>query len=387
MSYNLCERTGIYHLNHNFFRVYEDTRTLRKLNKPIWYIFGGNITDRPEYLNGYCKDLENFLSFRLRRDYSIENIYDYISIMGVVYGFSDGDGTKGLSEKDCFDFAQTRLLPLFLDSNGNLLNKEECKKNLSQINFFSHSYGAEAIYNIFEILKKLVKCKINEERELKPNRMSDLLCDKDIQDVFNSCFHISYAPVVDSTYIPTVRIKSLKDGIYPRSYVEYVKSNLSKKKLNGISIKHYEPFDDIFNYFKPECFSPCLEIWSSCLLNDKRPESIIDEHQMCVLRDCDDELRPTDGCSSNGVYSVVSKNADCVSNIMSSIIESATIRSIENSQTLGTPVINVDMKDYYDDAKDIHACYHLDELTYQELPKIQKIKLGLNKLIDKFWGR
>ena len=87
------------------------------------------------------------------------------------------------------------------------------------------------------------------------------------------------------------------------------------------------------------------------------------------------------------MYSVVSKNADCVSNIMSSIIESATIRSIENSQTLGMPVINVDMKDYYDDAKDIHACYHLDELTYQELPKIQKIKLGLNKLIDKFWGR
>ena len=384
MSYKLGERLGSYQVNSKFFKVYDGGKEQKDLDKPIWYIFGGNGTNGPKILNGYCKDLENFIAYRLKRDYRYEDIYDQVRIMGVIYETSEEDDVFRFSKDDCVSFAKTRLMPLFLDNKGRLLSKEECKKNLSNINFFSHSYGAEVVDNVFFELKvMLVECIVKECRG-KTKRISDISSMTDIQEIFDSCFHVAYAPVVDSTHIPTVRIKSLKDEFYSKRYMRHAKQCLGGDEFNGVSIAYFNPHDNICDYFKSDCHSPCVEIWSSCLLNNGYPRFKMDEHQFCITRNKDDELCDV---GENNNYSETNMNADCVSNIVASILTMATDRSIKNNKTPNSPVIQCNMQKYLLKAREIHNCYHLDELAFSEMSKKEKLRYFFSKLLSGGMGR
>jgi hypothetical protein len=167
--------------------------------------------------------------------------------------------------------------------------------------------------------------------------------------------------------------------------MRHTKQCLGGDEFNGVSIAYYNPHDNICDYLKADCHSPCVEIWSSCLLNNSYPQFKMDEHQFCITRNKDDELCSIDEDNNN--YSEPNFNADCVSNIVASILTMATARSIKNNKTPNSPVIQCNMQKYLLKAREIHNCYHLDELAFSEMSKKEKLRYFFSKLLSGGMGR
>lgn len=268
------------------------------VDKPIILVLGGNATTDTKSCNGYCKIVENLIGMELKSGDS-DNIYEYADIVGVIYPDKEktkqGDMIGDLGSLDAEMLVDNILAPLVLDQDQHLLSIDECKKNLSQVTFFSHCQGALETYKILSALTKVI------------NKADPSVNSATIVDIMSVMTNVSYAPVTTATLCPAVRCYSIADSneqvMWPEKVVEF----------NRNTEDNYEPLK-VARSYPGENIKQIAETIDIMTVKMEHEVSFIERNNLWQL--------------VNGEY-----NEDCVSQMMAYSLARSVANSITNAES------------------------------------------------------
>ena len=245
---------------------------LSELNKDkaLLVCFGGNGTVTDRTANNPLSIVEGMMGIKAEDVNSSSSSYKHLNVISCVYGKDNKDDSVGrLSPEEYAEIATDLLISRCVDENGSLLPFEDCCKNFSLLNFFSHCEGAVSVNNIFKSFS----------RQIKQLGMTQ----EQLQTLTAIPMQITYAPYCNDTPIPTIRFNSMTDSLN-RDLAQTYKS-IYGHELNGIETQLDEA--GTFRGMKyPYVKHELLSIYCSRLLNVKENtdySNLIDEHTIVGL--------------------------------------------------------------------------------------------------------
>lgn len=279
---------------------------------PIVFCLGGNASTSTRDANGLCRFVE--YSLDLLKSNNVNDIKDKVDIVGFKYAkLSPSSEIGDLTPEFVEEFNNKVLIPLFKDENGKKLDLNSAMKNMSKISFFSYCAGAREVNDIMQIFNsKLEKLGYSST---------------EIRFINNAGKHVSFAPFDNvRNYLPTVRIISTQDEIIGQDVEGYLKD----KGIEGFEGLLISKDDAGYIYGQTTQNAMCggINIISSKLLNAF--ENAGNEHFINIIdRDENWNLKPfqRDGDS------LLSDNADCVSQMLSWSLSRAIDNSFENEKS------------------------------------------------------
>lgn len=291
------------HYNPNF-------KNLSK--KPIVFAFGGNCTKDNKRANGYCKVVQNMLE-----DGKVDcNQVDIVGINYGVYKNEKGEetSTSFLTEGDIEYFA-TLFDKLFLDEAGNKLKKSDVLKNFNKINFFTHSYGAQAAN---QILHKVYETLVNYKYSYQ-----------DIDDFFSQITCVSYTPISeifgtthlllcsgqDSFDLPNNASKKARNDYYHHVYM------VQDEKEHGSNILKTD--EHTAYLFTTNMFEKKDKDISNEFINKElNSGKLINDHQFQVFMQAREEYLSNSNQEAAKIY-----------DILKSTLSNAVLKSIKTFET------------------------------------------------------
>ncbi len=274
-----------------------------KAHKPTIICLPGGGCDTPKKANGFCKFVAHLTGFK-ESEKDIVDMYEHVDIVGFSYGWESRTIGASFIDEEIEDIVDGMLLSLCEDEKGDRLEVDLAKQNLANITFFSYCHGA----------KELSKIMANLEQKLQQKGYSV----GDIEKLFGSLMHITYAPESAIEYLKTISFCSLQDKMlfkFKKNYEEKF-----GKDLNGIDIV-YQPKDTTLNF---EAKSDCVNVYSSKLNNFMFFD--YDEHTFRFLNRDDKNWKHFGTCG------VSSPNADCMSQMMAYAIASSVAASANGNR-------------------------------------------------------
>lgn len=263
-----------------------------KMTKPVVVCLSGNGATNEKEANGFCKIAENLIGLRLLSGNS-EEIYDYADLIGVSYANDRGDGHAGLTNEDRAQLVNNVLLPRCLDENGNALPIDDVCKNLSQVTFFSFCYGSKEVNNACSDLNRIL---------IKEKGFTGEETDK----IFESMAEISYSPCIENCFTPKITALSAEDNVNVDLFdYDFGKESVVSEKI--------DPDESSGKYFET------INIYADHLSDNK---DITNEHGVDLISR-DEKWRSIDG----------SKNADCVSQMMSYALARSVANGMRNADS------------------------------------------------------
>lgn len=307
-------------------------------DKPVWYVFTGDGANGDNDLNGYLKFVVDIQKNKLERDYAVDGLYDKVDFYAIRYserkrGFC-GPLKYSMTDSDICEFLYYRIVPLFYDNKNQLLKKEDIKKRLIRINIFSHCYGSNVVYNIFEELIKIIVTQAKLECACVKNRQSDLCNEDDVREVLKSIRHISYAPINEKINLPTVRVRPLRDGIVENgNLLPYRYKDLCGEFLDGVDTRLFDNGEGLLGKNDDCVKAKSLDIYSSKMLNTIDSPSPANEHLLFQLKkDSNGNLIPVVVFPwfDFNPEEILCKNAEDISNMLEVVMADATKCSLDN---------------------------------------------------------
>lgn len=343
--------------NHNAPNHWEllDLNNLQ-FDKPTVLCLCGNATTTNKIANGFAKQAETYLDlmFAPKQDY---HTLDHVDIISVKYNQA---GTLNIRTKDLLTDA---LCALLVDQNGQRLDLETAKKNMSRVCYFTFCGGNKELQSLINQLnEKLVKLGYKNE---------------EIYAINNASLEVAYAPQsVIYNRIPSVRIISKKDEV--NSFVHFmaleaggVLTQEQMQNLDGIYLHEDKPGS--LNGIKNDISTPYLvdfpadtttagsiQIISSGLLNTY--DGRFDEHSVKITaRDQDWQINPI--VINDVAYH--SPNADCVSQMMAWALCKGVENGIQNF-TSKKYIPNTYWNEMMDDLQSIINSYEQQKLSRKQ---------------------
>ncbi len=189
-------------------------------SRPIVFCLSGNGTINAAGANGFCKIAENYL----RLMFGKKDPESFVDLVGVVYSspglmaklkskddvgaeeyleeFPDSILKKvgkigEFSPEDAKHFVETVFMSRCM-SGDSRLSLDECRKNMSQVSFFTFCYGADALNMIMSQLKT----------SLQENGFKE----EEVLSIMGSMSHVSFARKNYTRDIPTTAFYAVEDG-------------------------------------------------------------------------------------------------------------------------------------------------------------------------------
>lgn len=258
------------------------------LRKPIVIALSGNGAVEKEWAFKFCLMAERSLELLFKGNETGNKIQDNIDILGCSYM---GFGLSGmLMPEDIHNIVYNILVPRVTDACGNLYPLDTCKRNLSQVVFYTYCWGAKEVNKICDFFRYKL-------RSYKASK-------KDIDEIMTAMTQVSYSPNNVNFSIPTIYAISRKDNVNHDLYFDGGEPN-----IDGIRLIRGEN---------------SIGIYSNNLLN--KLDGNRDEHLItCVARNRDWEIKSEDG--------VQSPNADCVSLMLSWALAKAVDYGMDNAKS------------------------------------------------------
>lgn len=325
-----------------------------RIVKPTIICFGGNGTcddpDESEIIprksgtqkaNSFCRVLESLLGLKIEQK-NIYSSYNDIDVLGFSYGKNSRDSRTGLfSGSDIQKIVDNLLVPLFLDSEGKYLEVSHAAKNFSYITFFTHCHGSREHSRVMGRLFDELKA-------------SSAYSDDEIMTIFAHSFHVSYCPLLEEVWMPTVRVQSMGDKF--QTGLDEMYFDCYGKVLDGIDVR----YDDETTFMgKPvpeqirHKYADKVTIFTSRMLNNDKTGEPIDEHPVELLARNSDWRIKRDG-----------KNLDAVSTMVAHALGEHVACSLNNyrNNRLDVPVC-VSAKSLMGYFEDIKSGYSEEELA------------------------
>lgn len=256
--------------------------------KPIVIALSGNGATEKEWAFKFCLMAERSLDLLFKGNETGNKIQDDIDILGCSYM---GFGLSGmLMPEDIKNIVYAILTPRVVNPSGELYPIDICKKNISQVVFYTYCWGASEVKKICDFFRyKLKSYKVPKS---------------DIDEILSAMTQVSFSPNNVNFSIPTIYAISKKDSVNHDLYFD-----------DG------EPMIEGIRLIKGE---NSIGIYSSNLLN--KLEGDRDEHFInYVARDKNWEIKSEDG--------VQSPNADCVSLMLSWALAKAVDYGMDNAKS------------------------------------------------------
>lgn len=231
-----------------------------RINKPVVICLGGNTTKTSASANGMCKIAESLIGLKPKVG-NEGGTYDDVDLIGVSYGAIENDGvaepiTK-IAKDEVKSLVYNLLLPLARGEEGITLSVDEAKRNFSNINFFSHCYGAQVVNEIvmeFGNAMLALGYKANEILEIEQQMTS-----------------VSYAPLAEVYNMPSLQIISARDSV---SMVPYGASKAFRDKF-------YDVFEDNASFYGNYLFKE--DINTLTLFTSNMSIMPTDEHAVSLI--------------------------------------------------------------------------------------------------------
>lgn len=277
-----------------------------RIHKPTIICLGGNATTDWAKAKRFCATAERLVGLQQGVSGSYRN-YEHIDVVGFHYGMDNETDTSGYFSKEYINkIVDNMFMPLCVQYNGQKIPMERALKNFSNVIVFTHCHGTKEI--------ALIMANLNYKL------MKHGFTSKEINQIMSQAFQLSYSPITDEVWLPSVRIDSFTD-----SFNKGLKSLYSLtygEELDGVSIKLDKPeqFRGKYSFCSHQ---PRITIYASRLINteeNKGDKNIIDEHSITCLE------RNNDWSIANGA-----KCADAVSKMAAIAFEQALINSITNN--------------------------------------------------------
>ena len=278
-----------------------------RITKPSIICLGGNGTTDFCKAKRFCATAERWMNLSNHRAGSCFS-YDSFDILGFHYGMDSKDDTTGYFSKEYISkIVDNLLLPLCVDKNGERLKLENACKNFTLVTFFCHCHGAREInYILSELNTKLINKGYTAE---------------EVNKIYGQSFQLSYSPMPDEAWLPSVRIDSFTDS-FNLGLASAFKDAYGYR-LNGVAVMF-----DRKGMFRTtpaaHAHHDKISIYSSRLVNteeNKGYRNIIDEHTIEVLE------RNSDWTIANNA-----KNAECVSRMGATALARAVANSVKNKK-------------------------------------------------------
>ncbi len=297
--------------------------------KPILICLGGNGTLIPKDANFYAKVAQQFLG--------TQNNYDFIPIISFCYSKYEKTYSKKGSfiDNEIKEIAQQLFAPL-ISENGVKLELNQAQKNMRNITFLTHCYGASALH------KLVLECsKMMERLQYNQNEITQIL---------QNIVHVSYAPDINTSYTKNIFVKSLSDKRFGNAYKQelnrfylmndctIIQENIDKNKQNKANaLNNIETNNHQKSTIKNEPYlgqgelildENCLNLFVGSLINELT--STIDEHSIQIvqrnykLNEKDDD----DKC----LWKTIVQRAEGASQCLAQSLILSVLNSIKNSQ-------------------------------------------------------
>lgn len=282
------------------------------IESPTVFCLSGNTATSTRDANGLCRFVE--YSLDLLKSNKVNDIKDKVDIVGFKYAKHSSSSKIGdLTPEFVEEFNNKVLVPLFKDKNGQKLDLNSAMRNMSKISFFSYCVGAREVNDIMQ--------NFNSKLEELGYSLTE------ISLINNAGKHVSFAPFDNvRNYLPTVRIISTQDEIIGQDVEGYLKDK-EMEDFEGVLISK-DNAGYIYGHKTQNAMCGGINIISSKLLNAF--ENAGNEHFINIIdRDEDWNLKPfqRDGDS------LLSDNADCVSQMLSWSLSRAVDNSFENEKS------------------------------------------------------
>ncbi len=274
-----------------------------KMDKPVVICIGGNGTVTESSANGLCKVVENYLQLPFKKN-GVNQVYNYIDIIGVVYPPSENPERGKFSKDDIDGFVDNFLVKLVQDENDELLPLGEACRKLSQVTFFTFCRGHLEVDKIMHAFYKELKVLgySNEERDI----------------LMLSMFEASYAPLTFSSMLPVLFVDSKQDEMLNSAWKNKETNLHLADDLNGVAVT-YERYGDalLSGVAVSEAVFDAIHVYSSKLRNNVQS----DEHNLALL-------------SRDGSWNArFEPNADCVSQMVAWSLSRAVENGVENHKS------------------------------------------------------
>ena len=256
--------------------------------KPIVIALSGNGAIEKEWAFKFCLMAERSLDLLFKGNETGNKIQENIDILGCSYM---GFGLSGmLMPEDIKNIVYSVLIPRVTNPSGELYPIDICKKNISQVAFYTYCWGASEVNKICDFFKYKLK--------------SYKAHDSDIDEILSAMTQVSYSPNNMNFCIPTIYAISKKDSVNYNLYFD-----------------DDEPMIEGIRLIKGK---NSIGVLSSNLLN--KLEGDRDEHFInYVARDRNWEIKSEDG--------VQSPNADCVSLMLSWALAKVVDYGMDNAKS------------------------------------------------------
>ena len=155
----------------------------------------------------------------------------------------------------------------------------------------------------------------------------------DVHKIFAHSMQVSYCPLVEEQWVPTVRVENISDGLNLELHEKYRRA--FGKSLSGIDVFYDEPDMTMGSHSESRASHPYadkLRIFTSKMLNDGSHETV-DEHSAFLLeRDPDWKILRE------------ATNLDAVSQITALALAEKIATSLRNYRNNDGPAERVDLK-------------------------------------------
>lgn len=346
-------------------------------DKPTVFCISGNGTNSEYEANALGSQAERYLDLLFKAEIKnsktsvIETIQplNKCDIYSVIY-----NGDKSI-DKSLLEQIVKAMFALLVDKNGNRLELEQAKKNMSRLSFFTFCAGNVQLTNIlFKLARQLYQVGYN---------------DNEILLIFNASLEVSYAPNGEErNVIPSVRIISNKDTHNGWSSVnDLIQGNVLKAKdenaeilevtddFDGIALHQDNP-GTLYGLSREFATANSIQIITSKLLNAANEN--FEEHDISLIkRDENWNLRPFTPDKNKPEISYSSPNADCVSQMVAWALCKGVENSVQNFES-DKYVPNTYYNELMEDFESIMDSYKQGELL-RDFGKKQNQDLGTER--------
>ncbi len=326
-----------------------------KFERPTVLCLSGDGTVTFEDANGFAKIAENYLQLLFKakdpKTGEIVKPTDKVDILSVKYA-------NNILSQEAKQQIANCIFALLVDENGNRLELEQAKKNMSQLTFFTFCYGHSCLFNIIQ--------KVNVRLQ------SAGYGENEISAISNACFELCYGHISGVNNIPSVRIHSKEDETFFTEAPLY--NGTSWKYLDGILLRKNEPGNLNGLSGCVNATAPSIQIESSKLIN-LHPE-MLDEHGVEAIKlNKDFNLEPYIDAETGAAYS--SPNAKCVAQMAAWALCKGVENSVQNFES-DKYVPNTYYNDLMGDFKSIMDSFKQRELL-KDYGKKQNQDLGIER--------
>ena len=163
--------------------------------KPIIICFGGNGTMTSRGANYYAKLVQGWLGIR--------DAQDYCPVISFYYGGVPNSKTGILNDDELLEISQNLFLPL-IQKSGRRLDLTTAQKNMRNLNFFTHCYGATVVNRlVFNCLDLMDELEYTKEEQ---------------SAILSQILQVGYAPDNYNYYTTNFFVKSLNDERFGYRY-------------------------------------------------------------------------------------------------------------------------------------------------------------------------